>query len=1791
MGRDPAGHSLDEPSLVIEGLPVGNLRSRRQRRRSLLLLAVILGGLIPAVVSVAKPLHALASSAYETAALADSPSVYYRLGESSGTTANDDSGNGYNGTYTSNTTLGATGALYGDSNTGVSSSGEGVMLNYSSGSGLPSGNSARTVELWFNTTSSSTQTVVAWGSQAGDEYFGVDLSPPSGSNNIRMEGYYDYFDFTSPTSFHDGTWHYLAITYDGTYVRCYLDGAQIDAAKQFTNTLNTQATSFQVGDLPWESWPYTGTLDETAVYGSALSATRLAAHFDAGMPAVPTPHSSNFSSTLLTDNPSVYYRLGESSGATWAADSSGNGRNGRYDSSATEGVTPGPEVADSSATGASDSGTTIAQYASGAGLPTGNAARTVETWVKDGSGGSMRTSFGTGTGDEGFGLGDVGNAVEVSDYATNQSISTPYAIDGDGNWHQIAVSYDGTNAYAYLDGERIGTFSSFGPINTVNEPGLGLVLGNCLTLSCASTGDIAEYAVYPTALPATRIRAHYLASGNTPAPTGGALTPAQAAGGGNNNTGTCSGVGVVNANATSKPVDTESGNFWHTFTDMSISGRSCPLQVSRTYNSQNASTDGPFGYGWTLNAAMSLAVTGSSPNQVATITQENSSQASFTQPASGSTWPPAAPRFIATLVHNDGGTWTLTRQGQNSYTFNSSGQLTAEADLNGYTTTLSYTSGNLTTITDPASRTLTLGWTGSHITSLTDANVTPNRTVSYSYDGSGNLQDVTDVAGGDTHFAYDGSHRITTMKDPVCQALGGSCPGVQNHYDGSARIDWQKDQLNRETTFAYSGTPQTAAGGSTTITDPKGNETVDAYQWGLLTSETKGYGTSSAATTRFQYDPDTLAPTAVQDPNGNIIVYTVDSSGNVLTATDPLGRVTTKTYNAFNEPTAVEDGNGITTTYTYDSNGNLATMSRPVSGTSCTCQVVTYNHANGTYPGDLTSMVDPDSKTWSYGYDSNGNRVETKDPLGNVSASVYNADDWLTATYTAKAGCTWGSTPPTGCNSTYETAYSYVIPGGSTTDEFGDVQTVTDSLSHVTTYGYDADRQKTSVKDGNSNTTTYTFDVANELTTTTRPDSTTQVTDYNADGSVEDQKNGAGTTIMAYGYDANGRVTTVTDALSNVTTYSYDVNGNKLTQQDPGGNCATPSKCTTLTYDADNEPKTVSYSDGVTPNITSVTYDSDGQRTGMSDGTGSPAWAFDNLHRLTSYTSGNSDTVSYVYNLRNEPTSITYPNSVGTVTRAYDDAGGMTSTTDWNSKQTTFAYDDNSNQTGQTSPSTTNVTDTFGFNAADQMTSVSDSNGSTLFSATYTRDSNGQLASDNSQAANQQDYKYTSLNQLCYAGSSSSTACSSPPSSSYPYGFNSADNLTTNNGTAQQYNNADELCWTVSGTSSNACGSVPTGATTFNYDDRGNRTSQVPNAGSATCTAYDQADRLTSVKTGTGSSCTTPTTVGTYAYDGSGLRQSKAVSGTTTHFTWDESGGLPMLLQEKAGSTVTSYLYGPGGLPVEQIVGSTTTYLHHDQIGSTRLITDSAGATGTATTLTFDPYGNSVSTSGSLTTNLQFAGEYLDESGLYYNRARYYDPATAQMLSRDPAVASTGAPYAYAAGSPTNVTDPTGLISADPAQQQQINQQCSQWAEQSMCRQAAFCTGDNCTAVGDIAMSNVEIIENGIAHCHDGAVTLQGGYQVTMAQAERLLRENQVAAYVAQQEIDYENGETNSGWAAAGTVASAAGSCAATGLTFARFGAPIMLFFGAGELVEGAVAVGGCAVGVGIYAAGGVRVP
>ncbi len=179
---------------------------------------------------------------------------------------------------------------------------------------------------------------------------------------------------------------------------------------------------------------------------------------------------------------------------------------------------------------------------------------------------------------------------------------------------------------------------------------------------------------------------------------------------------------------------------------------------------------------------------------------------------------------------------------------------------------------------------------------------------------------------------------------------------------------------------------------------------------------------------------------------------------------------------------------------------------------------------------------------------------------------------------------------------------------------------------------------------------------------------------------------------------------------------------------------------------------------------------------------------------------------------------------------------------------------------------------------------------------------------------------------------------------------------------------------------------------------------------------YNQADQLTSAAVaGTG-------VVG-YGYNGDGLLvASSNATGTATN-TWDTTASVGLLLSDGTND----YIYGPDGTPVEQagLASGTVDYYLSDAQGSTRALLSSSGAV--AATFSYDAYGNLSSTSGAASTPLLYDGQYQDSTtGLYYLRARWYDPATSVFMSVDPMVSSTGQPFVYAGDNPVNSSDPSG---------------------------------------------------------------------------------------------------------------------------------------------------------------------
>jgi RHS repeat-associated protein len=1022
-------------------------------------------------------------------------------------------------------------------------------------------------------------------------------------------------------------------------------------------------------------------------------------------------------------------------------------------------------------------------------------------------------------------------------------------------------------------------------------------------------------------------------------------------GGGNPSESTC------DQGCVGDPVSTATGEYSETTTDLAIPGRGPALALSRTYGSLSAADEGPFGHGWTGSYFMSASLDEAG---VVTIRQENGSELHFEPNGRGGFLGSSA--YAARLVANEGGGWTLTRREREQFAFDAAGHLVSEQDLNGVTTTLSYERGRLRRVTDPAGRSFTLSYGGEgHVSEVADST---GRIVRYGY-ASGDLTSVVDARGKTWTYAYDGEHRLERRTDPNRHV------DVANRYDSDERVVQQTDGREGVTRFTYRP-------GMTQITSPGRRVRDDYYAGGELVQRVDAAGTAEAATWSYEYEPVTYGTTKVTDPNGNVWTATYDAAGLRTSTTDPLEDATSSTYDELGDRLTFEDANHVTTTWTYDEHGNLLRSSTPVGGEET--QVTTFSHGDAEHPGDVTAIEDPRGKTTELGYDAAGDLTSITDATGDETTMTYDEAGDL-ATVVSPRGNAAGGRPEH-----HTTTYAH--------DAAGALTQVTDPLGNVTRRAYDPAGNLESTTDPKRQATTYDYDEGDLLTAIHRPGGTTLRRGYDAEGALTSTTDGAAHATR-YAYDDQGRLRSVTDPDERTTSYAYDRAGDLSSMVDP------QRRTTTYAYDEANRLRAVSYSDRTTPNVT-FGYDADGQRTSMSDGTGSSSFVYDALHRLTEQSDA-AGSVRYGYDLANDLTSITYPNSE-TVSRTFDDAGRLESVTDWLRATTRFTYDADSELLRTTFPAAAEDVDASVYGDAGELSSSTFKHGATtLASLAYRYDEDGlptQTEQTGLPGSATVRSTYTALGQLA-------------SSDGHGYEYDSADDVTQLAGARTlRYDSANEL----------REGPVAPGSearpATFGYDGDGNRASATPAGGSATRYGYDQADRLVSFTPPTGTSAT-------YGYDGEGLRLSKTIGRATTLYGWDRSGGLPLLLSD----ATNSYIYGPDGLPFEQLDGSGhATYLHHDELGSTRLLTGEGGTA--SATFSYAPFGTLTGSTGRQTTPLGFAGEYTDaESGLQYLRARYTDPATGQFLTRDPLAAVTGQPYAYAGDDPLAATDPSGLLS------------------------------------------------------------------------------------------------------------------------------------------------------------------
>jgi RHS repeat-associated protein len=217
---------------------------------------------------------------------------------------------------------------------------------------------------------------------------------------------------------------------------------------------------------------------------------------------------------------------------------------------------------------------------------------------------------------------------------------------------------------------------------------------------------------------------------------------------------------------------------------------------------------------------------------------------------------------------------------------------------------------------------------------------------------------------------------------------------------------------------------------------------------------------------------------------------------------------------------------------------------------------------------------------------------------------------------------------------------------------------------------------------------------------------------------------------------------------------------------------------------------------------------------------------------------------------------------------------------------------------------------------------------------------------------------------------------------------------------------------------------------TYTYDNEGNLTGKTQTSGgtSVTTYSYDYRDRLTGV-TVRASSGGAVTSQATYTYDPEGRRIGVDANGTQTWAVYD--GQNTYADYDGSGALQVRYLYGPAvdDLLARTDSGGTTAWYLTDKLGTVRDIANASGAV--IDHLSYDSYGKVLSESAPASGDrFKFTGrEYDAATGLYYYRARYYDPAAGRFISRDPKGFDAGDVnlYRYVGNGPANGSDPSGL--------------------------------------------------------------------------------------------------------------------------------------------------------------------
>lgn len=557
------------------------------------------------------------------------------------------------------------------------------------------------------------------------------------------------------------------------------------------------------------------------------------------------------------------------------------------------------------------------------------------------------------------------------------------------------------------------------------------------------------------------------------------------------------------------------------------------------------------------------------------------------------------------------------------------------------------------------------------------------------------------------------------------------------------------------------------------VTGPTGAQTQSTYdEFGrqiTLTTAERETGTTVYYTTQFGRD-DAGNVTSTITPLNHKTTVEYNKAGQPVKTTDPTGLVIEQRYTATGQPAAEIVAGKRATSYAYDAAGRQVGVSdhtvsggvlsnplrtattsyddagRPARSTSAEGRPTSYGYDAGGQLTSVTQLRDPadpgSAVTVDLGYDVAGRRARMVDGNRNVTTYTYNSWGLPESTVEpAIAGAT--SDAARAWTTAYDAAGQPVrelLPGGvsrtRTFDDLGrvtaDAGTGTGLSSPMKTLDYDAAGQITKVS-GPAGDYAYTWNDRGMLTRTTGPSGTATFT-YDAEGNLKTRADAAGS--GSFEYDAAGRMTKSVDPLSGATaTYGHEVTGEVKSVQYGTGK---PSRA--MTYDDFGRlaTDTVKKADGSTAVSVTYGYDKDDSVTSRNTtglaGSGTNAYGYDGLGRLTTWSRPDGQKVTYGYDGASNRTSVAGPAGTRTftfdarnrlvsatgggeadLTAQWSDRGVLDSLTQGGDKKT-FAYDAFDHLRSASGPG---YTTTYAYDALDR---VAQRNGVTVGYADLTND-------------------------------------------------------------------------------------------------------------------------------------------------------------------------------------------------------------------------------------------------------------------------------------------------------------------------------------------------------------------------------------------------------------------------------------------------------------------------------------